>query len=110
MQRLPEAKKKRILLKDILYFKESGQVYRDAIVSGGGGTVGGSSIPGAIIGGVIAGPAGAVIGSRKQGTIAPITTEIKETDERYVEIKMHTFEIKIYTYTHGDALNMGVLS
>lgn len=98
-----------IPIEDILYFKESGQIYRDTIISGGGGQVGGSSIPGAIIGGVIAGPAGAIIGSRTKSTIEPIKTEIKETDERYIEIKTKTFTLKIYTYTNGNELNLYTL-
>lgn len=58
-----------ISLDSIEYFYQTGEIYRETKISGGGG--GGASIGGAIVGGVIAGDAGAVIGSRKK------TDEIK---------------------------------
>ena len=53
-----------IPLEDIEYFAKQGEVYRENRISGGGG--GGSSVKGAIVGSIIAGDAGAVIGSRKK--------------------------------------------
>lgn len=52
-----------IPLENIVYFITQGNFYNETRVSGGGG--GGTSIKGAIIGGVLAGEVGAVIGSRK---------------------------------------------
>lgn len=51
----------RFPLKNIRYYRLLGQKYITAEINGGGG----SSIKGAIIGGLIAGGTGAVIGSRK---------------------------------------------
>ena len=64
-----EAQTINISLDSIEYFYQTGEIYRETKISGGGG--GGASIGGAIVGGVIAGDAGAVIGSRKK------TDEIK---------------------------------
>lgn len=63
-----------ILVDDIKYFDIKGE--KEIHVSGGGG--GGLSFGGAVIGGLIAGPAGAIIGSREK--TKPITTN--EVDMR----------------------------
>lgn len=51
-------------VEDIQCFEQTGEVYKETKISGGGG--GGSSLAGAVIGGTVAGPIGAVIGSRKK--------------------------------------------
>lgn len=71
-----------IALKDIEYYTTRGEVTKHTQISGGGGTTGGTSIKGAIIGGVIAGPAGAIIGSRKKAKIEPIQSKIITQDDR----------------------------
>ncbi len=76
-----------IPLTNIEYFAMSGETYATTEISGGGGTIGGTSIPGAIVGGMIAGEAGAVIGSRKKGTIDPIKSYTSVHDERECYIK-----------------------
>lgn len=53
-----------ILINDIKYYRLIGQKYVTTEITGGGG--GGFSIKGAVIGGLIAGDAGAIIGSRKE--------------------------------------------
>ena len=63
-----------IPLSNIEFFYSSEYTYTTTEVNGGGGTIGGSSIKGAIIGGMIAGPTGAIIGSRKEGIIQPVTS------------------------------------
>lgn len=72
----------KIALKDIEYYHTAGELYRETVITGGGGEVGGSSIAGAVIGGAIAGGAGAVIGSRKKGKIDPIQSKLVTHDER----------------------------
>ncbi len=81
-----------IPLPNIEYFALSGQTYASTEISGGGGTIGGTSIPGAIIGGMVAGGTGAVIGSRKAGTIDPIKSHTVVHDERDCYIKFKTEE------------------
>lgn len=73
-----------IEIKELDWFKKVGEIVRDTIVSGGGG--GGSSLTGALIGGALAGSAGAIIGSRKK--VNEITTQIKTTDYRATLIKV----------------------
>jgi hypothetical protein len=76
------------------YCKEGDRQYTTSIQGGGGG---GTSITGAIIGGLIAGEAGAIIGSRKQA--APITSTVQVHDSRktylayFHEEKLITIEI-----------------
>lgn len=69
---------KKIPINDIIYFKIEGKLhYEDKIIGGGGG---GSSVKGALLGAVIAGGAGAIIGSRRK--INSINSEHIEHDER----------------------------
>ena len=79
-----------IPLDHIEYFAKDGEKYTTQEISGGGGTVGGYSLTGAVVGGVIAGGAGAIIGSRKKGEIAPITTKTTMHDETFCFIKYRT--------------------
>lgn len=76
---------------DILFFGSEGTISTNAIVSSTGG---GSSLAGALIGGVIAGGAGAVIGSRKKNQVY---TNLKTTDTRKIEIyfKVNATEQKL---------------
>lgn len=76
-----------IPLNNIEYFSMGGQKYATTEIMGGGGTVGGSSLKGAIAGGIVAGGAGAVIGSRKETTIDPVRTYTKVHDETETYIK-----------------------
>lgn len=59
-------------------FEKTGELFRETKISGGGG--GGSSLTGAIVGGAIAGDAGAVIGSRKK--VNPVTSQLITHDSR----------------------------
>lgn len=68
--------------KDIKYFTTQGSISKETKIIGCGGDLGGSSIGGAIIGGIIAGGVGAIIGSRKEGRIEPIKTEIITHEDR----------------------------
>ncbi|KKQ06075.1 MAG: hypothetical protein US15_C0020G0009 [Candidatus Moranbacteria bacterium GW2011_GWF1_36_4] len=68
----------KISLDNIKSFTRKGDIRTETRVTGGGG--GGSSIKGAVIGEVIAGPAGAIIGSRKKNEA--IKTENVVIDER----------------------------
>ncbi|MCR1973069.1 hypothetical protein NSA52_02850 [Clostridium sporogenes] len=67
----------RIPLKNLEYYATQGNISKETKISGCGGEIGGNSI-----GGAIAGGAGAVIGSRKKGTIQPISSEIITNDDR----------------------------
>lgn len=90
-----------INLKDILHFTKIGTIHKNSVVSGGGGTIGGSSLSGAIVGGIIAGSTGAIIGSRKEGHINSIKTNIETTDTRKTLLKLKNKELlfNISTYT-----------
>ncbi|KUO75744.1 MAG: hypothetical protein APF81_17865 [Desulfosporosinus sp. BRH_c37] len=68
----------KISVDNIKSFTRKGDIRTETRVTGGGG--GGSSIKGAVIGEVIAGPAGAIIGSRKKNEA--IKTENIVIDER----------------------------
>jgi len=68
----------KILIDKIKSFTIKGDIRTETRITGGGG--GGSSIKGAVIGEVIAGPAGAIIGSRKKNEA--IKTENVVIDER----------------------------
>lgn len=72
-----------IPLKNIRYFKKTGDIRYETVLSGGGG--GGSSIKGAVVGGLIAGDAGAVIGSRKR--VEAIHSTTVEHDTRGTVLK-----------------------
>lgn len=82
------------LKRDILFWREIGDVRYISNVSGGG-----SSIKGAVAGAVIAGDAGAIIGSRKG-----VTTETKEIDTRELVLKLTNGTEKKLTYIYKDAL------
>lgn len=71
----------------IEYFSKGGEKYTTQEISGGGGTVGGFSLTGAVVGGAVAGDVGAIIGSRKKGKIDPITTTTTVHDETFCFIK-----------------------
>ena len=84
------------------YCKEGDRQYTTNIHGGGGG---GTSITGAIIGGLIAGEAGAVIGSRKQTAPITSTTQVHDSRKTYLayfhEEKLITIEIQgheVYNY------------
>lgn len=68
----------KIPITNIEYYATRGEVYRENRVTGGGG--GGSSIGGTVVGGMIAGEAGAIIGSRKEGE--PVKSELITHDTR----------------------------
>lgn len=78
-----------IEVKDIVEIKTIGNVQDKLKISGGGGEVGGSSIGGAIVGDILYGPAGAIIGSRKQGKIEEVNSEYYRDDTREVQIKLN---------------------
>ena len=70
----------KIKIDNVEYFKEEGEMYREQVVSGGGST--GINIPGAIIGDMIAGPAGMVLGGSRK--VEEIKTETVTHDDRIV--------------------------
>ena len=65
-------------LSDIKYYKIKGSERKEQYVSGGG-----SSIKGAVVGGIIAGDTGAIIGSRKG-----IETTYKDVDDREIIVTL----------------------
>lgn len=67
-------------INNIEFYTTKGDIYSETLVSGGGG--GGVSISGAIIGGAIAGPVGAVIGGRKK--VNKIASETLTHDNRVI--------------------------
>lgn len=68
----------------IVSLSQEGNVNYVTEIYGGGG--GGTSIKGAIVGGVVAGEVGAVIGSRKE--VEPITSSSKRIDDRVTSLKL----------------------
>lgn len=72
-------------INNIKWFKNVGNIFSENIISGGGG--GSSSIGGAIIGGMIAGPTGAIIGSRKKTD--PIKSELSIHDDRMIQLEYY---------------------
>lgn len=74
---------KEIKLDNIQFYFNTGNFYTETEIRGGSG--GGSSLSGAIVGGALFGGAGAVIGSRKE--IDPITSKLLITDTRETVIK-----------------------
>lgn len=73
-----------IPLGNIKYFTKEGEIHHNTVVSGGND---GPSISGAIIGGVLAGGAGAIIGSRVNNK--EIKSEIVENDARKTILKYY---------------------
>lgn len=73
-----------IPVEDIKYFTKEGHLQHNTVVSGGND---GPSISGAIIGGVLAGGAGAIIGSRVNNK--EIKSEIVENDARKTILKYY---------------------
>lgn len=71
-----------ILLSSIQYYRVIGDIRYQTDITGGGG--GGTSIGGAIVGGMIAGETGAIIGSRKK--VEAIRSETTQIDDRYIEL------------------------
>lgn len=89
-------------LENIRTFLRQGDMYVETNVSGGGG--GGTSIPGAIVGNVVAGPVGAVIGSRKKNE--PITSENKVVDTRQTILEFEHNSILHYMFFNSNAYNI----
>lgn len=69
----------KIVLSDILFFEEIGDVQYSTTVSGGG-----TNLKGAVAGAIIAGAAGAIIGGRQQ----EITSKTEKHDSREVRLKL----------------------
>ena len=83
-----------IPLSQIEYYERKAETIAETKISGGGGTTGGTSIIGAIIGAAIAGAPGAIIGSRKEGKIQPIKSELVTTTNRFTFMNVFIDNIK----------------
>lgn len=86
---------KNLKISDILFWVEKGSLSYTTNISGGG-----INIEGAIKGALIAGDAGAIIGSRES-----ISTTTKEHDTREIIVKMTNGEEYNFSYTYKDAFN-----
>lgn len=75
-------------INQIMFFREVGNVQYTTSVSGGG-----VNLAGAVVGGMVAGAAGAVIGSRQA-----ITSSTKTHDDRKVVLKLNNGEEKLFDY------------
>ncbi|MDD3106726.1 MAG: SHOCT domain-containing protein [Bacilli bacterium] len=75
-----------INIDDILYYKIIGEKTEEQRISGGGSTGGGISASGAILGSIIAGPAGMLLGGRKKQKINSITSQTIIHDNRKVAL------------------------
>ena len=89
---ITELKLRTIPITDILYFEEIGELRKYTKLSGGG-----SSLKGGLIGYVLAGDAGAIVGSRES-----IKTEVVSEDDRRIELiyKNQDGEIENLEFTH----------
>ncbi len=79
---IEKANKVNLPMSSIEYFATQGEIYRENKISGGGG--GGSSVGGAVVGAVIAGEAGAIIGSRKKVEEIKSETITHDTREAFI--------------------------
>lgn len=78
----------KIKIKDIEYFKNDGEKYREQKISGGGST--GINVGGAILGSIIAGDAGMILGGQRKVneiTSTTITHDNRKTKFSYFEGK-----------------------
>ena len=86
----------------IQYYAKEGDVQYTSQISGGGG--GGTSLSGAIVGGLVAGSVGAVIGSRQQ--VNPIKTTTQMHDSRRTVLKYFGDEgLAVMIFDGFDAYN-----
>lgn len=91
-----------ISINNIKSFLRQGDLYVETNISGGGG--GGTSIKGAVVGEVIAGPAGAIIGSRKKND--PIKTENNVVDKRQTILEFEYNNNLTYMYFDSKAYDV----
>lgn len=97
-----ENKYETISVSDIQYFSKEGDIQYTTKVSGGGG--GGSSLTGAIVGDLLAGEAGAIIGSRKQ--VQDIKSESVAHDSRQTLIRYYRgSQLLVISYDGFDVYN-----
>jgi len=90
-----------IKLNNINYFTRKGDFYTETVVSGGGG----SSVKGAVIGGMIAGSTGAIIGSRKKSE--PVKSNTHVVDKRKTIIEYRTPQAsRKFIYLDSEAYNI----
>jgi len=75
---------------ELLYYAIEGDFYIKSDVSGGGG---GTDYIGAIAGGLLFGPAGAIVASRKENKVETVTTEIDKRET-------------IFCYKHNEIINI----
>lgn len=75
-----------ISINDIKFYKMEGSIQNITDISGGEIYGGGSSIKGAVVGGILAGEAGAIIGSRKEVRSNPIRSRIRQIDNRILKV------------------------
>ncbi len=79
-------------IKQIAFFREVGNVQYTTSVSGGG-----VNLAGAVVGGMVAGAAGAVIGSRQA-----VTSSTETHDDRKVVLKLNDGTEMVYNYKYYD--------
>lgn len=92
---------KQIKIEDIFYYKVEGDVITSTYTTGGTVKGGGSSLTGAIVGGVLAGDVGAIIGSREKIEVEPVSTHTEHDDQRVVSVYISegdTVKIQQYPY------------
>lgn len=82
----------RYAVKQIMFFREVGSVQYTTSVNGGG-----VNLAGAVVGGMVAGAAGAVIGSRQA-----VTSSTETHDDRKVVLKLNDGREKVYDYKYYD--------
>ena len=113
----------KILFDDIQFFSKEGDIQYTTQVSGGGARGGGSSLK-AVIGGLVAGGAGAIIGSRKKVQVDEIRTVEHKHDSRVTIIRykkngmlkekkytgFDAYEFLLESFPEKDLTNMQVSS
>lgn len=97
---------KQIKIENIFYYKVEGEILTSTYTTGGTVKGGGSSVTGAIVGGALAGDVGAIIGSRKKIEVEPVSTHTEHDDQRVVNIYISegdSVKIQQYPYKLYDA-------
>lgn len=97
---IPFYNEKVIPLEEILFYYVKGDVKYETIISGGEIVGGGTSLKGALIGGLIAGDAGAIIGSRQSIQSTPIQAKTKTVEKKKLIIRTKggdlSFAVELY--------------
>lgn len=92
----------------VKFYKAEGELIAHTNITGGQVSGGGSSLKGAVVGGVLAGDVGAVIGSRKKIDSTPIKSHTTYDDKRAVNVYLESEDgvnVEQFPYAFYEAFN-----